>query len=81
MIVGVLFEKAPSNVTNTIIHFLVRFYENKVRIPLVLAISVGEMNCCIDHLYQYQGGKGETPVLRSTGGVQAEYSGVRVEYK
>jgi hypothetical protein len=28
-----------------------------------------------------QGGKGETPVLRSTGGVQAEYSGVRVEYK
>ncbi len=27
-----------------------------------------------------QGGKGETPVLRSTGGVQAEYSGVRVEY-
>ncbi len=27
-----------------------------------------------------QGGKGETPVLRSTGGVQAEYKGVRVEY-
>ncbi len=24
-----------------------------------------------------QGGKGETPVLRSTGGVQAEYSGVQ----
>jgi len=27
-----------------------------------------------------QGGKGETPVLRSTGGVQAEYSGVQAEY-
>ncbi len=28
----------------------------------------------------YQGGKGETPVLWSTGGVQAEYSGVQAEY-
>jgi hypothetical protein len=27
-----------------------------------------------------QGEKGETSVLRSTGGVQAEYSGVQVEY-
>jgi len=27
-----------------------------------------------------QEGKGETPVLRITGGVQAEYSEVRLEY-
>ncbi len=27
-----------------------------------------------------QGGKGETPVLRITGGVQAEYSGVQADY-
>ncbi len=52
MIVGILFEKATSNVTNTIIHFLVRFYENKLCIPLVLAINVGKMNCCVDHLHQ-----------------------------
>jgi hypothetical protein len=32
-------------------------------------------------MYVFQGGKDETPVLRSTGGVQAEYKQSTVEYE
>jgi hypothetical protein len=32
------------------------------------------------NMYVFQGGKDETPVLRSTGGVQAEYKQSTVEY-
>jgi hypothetical protein len=38
-----------------------------------LATSYNSISVVYDNMSRGQGGKGETPVLRSTGGVQAEY--------